>query len=117
VLDTSSIFALTDQEDGADEVERLLDAVKQRECGLEVCAMSLMELYYTFSRGTPTSTFLYPAVLRTTERLPTPRAAWLAVCPACRTQAAGRLTHRPCLGLGDRQPPSARRSETLPRWV
>jgi PIN domain nuclease of toxin-antitoxin system len=28
VLDTSSIFAFTDQEDGADEVERLLDAAR-----------------------------------------------------------------------------------------
>jgi predicted nucleic acid-binding protein len=46
VLDTSSIFAFTDQEDGADEVERLLDTAKQHECRLEVCAMSLMELYY-----------------------------------------------------------------------
>jgi predicted nucleic acid-binding protein len=46
VLDTSSIFAFTDQEDGADEVERLLNAAKQHECRLEVCAMSLMELYY-----------------------------------------------------------------------
>lgn len=46
VLDTSSIFAFTDQDDGADEVERLLDAAKQHECRLAVCAMSLMELYY-----------------------------------------------------------------------
>ena len=46
VLDTSSIFAFTDQEDDADEVERLLNAAKQHECRLEVCAMSLMELYY-----------------------------------------------------------------------
>jgi predicted nucleic acid-binding protein len=46
VLDTSSIFAFTDQEDGADEVERLLDAAKQHKCRLEICAMSLMELYY-----------------------------------------------------------------------
>jgi uncharacterized protein len=46
VLDTSSLFAFTDQEDGADEVERLLDAAQQRECRLEICAMSLMELYY-----------------------------------------------------------------------
>ena len=40
VLDTSSIFAFTDQEDGADEVERLLNAAKQYECRLEVCAMA-----------------------------------------------------------------------------
>ena len=46
VLETSSIFTFTDQEDGVDEVERLLDAAKQHECRLEVCAMSLMELYY-----------------------------------------------------------------------
>jgi hypothetical protein len=46
VLDTSSIFAFTDQEDGADEVERLLDDAKQHTCRLEVCSMSLIELYY-----------------------------------------------------------------------
>jgi hypothetical protein len=50
VLDTSSIFAFTDQEDGADEVEKPLDAAKQHECRLEVCTMSLMELYYITSR-------------------------------------------------------------------
>ena len=42
VLDTSSIFAFTDQEDGADEVERLLDAAKQHKGRLEVCTISLM---------------------------------------------------------------------------
>ena len=46
VLDTSSVFAFTDQGDGADEVARLLDAAKQHECRLEICAVSLMELYY-----------------------------------------------------------------------
>jgi ribonuclease VapC len=46
VLDTSLIFAFTDQEDGTDEVERLLDAAKQHACRLEVCTMSLMELSY-----------------------------------------------------------------------
>lgn len=51
VLDTSSIFAFTDQEDGADEVERLLDAATQYECRLEVCAMSLLELYYITLRA------------------------------------------------------------------
>jgi hypothetical protein len=48
---------------------------------------------------------------------PSPRAGRLAVCPASRTPVAGRLTRRSCLGLGDRPPPAARRSETLPRWA
>jgi hypothetical protein len=36
VLDTSSIFTFTDQEDGADEVERLLNAAKQLACPQDV---------------------------------------------------------------------------------
>jgi predicted nucleic acid-binding protein len=46
VLDTSAIFTFTDQEDGADEVERLLGAAQTNKCQLEVCSISLMELYY-----------------------------------------------------------------------
>ncbi len=46
VLDTSAIAAFTDQEEGAVEVERLLDAARRDECQIEVCAISLMELYY-----------------------------------------------------------------------
>ncbi len=46
LLDTSAIVAFTDQEEGADEVERLLDAARKNECRLETCAVSLMELYY-----------------------------------------------------------------------
>jgi hypothetical protein len=49
------------------------------------------------------------------QRLPTPGCP-----PRHRTPPsprAGRLTRRSCLGLGDRPQPSARRSETLPRWA
>jgi predicted nucleic acid-binding protein len=46
ILDTSAIAAFTDQEEGAAEVERLLDAARRDECQIEVCASSLMELYY-----------------------------------------------------------------------
>lgn len=46
VLDTSAIFAFTDQEDGSAEVERLLDAALAGQCRLEACSISLMELYY-----------------------------------------------------------------------
>ena len=46
VLDTSAIVAFTDQEEGANEVERLLDAARADTCRLEACALSLMELYY-----------------------------------------------------------------------
>jgi predicted nucleic acid-binding protein len=46
VLDTSAIFALTDQEEGAVEVEGLLDSARAEECHIAVCAISLMELYY-----------------------------------------------------------------------
>ena len=46
VLDTSAILTFTDQEDGADEVEKLLEDGKSSNCQLEVCAISLMEMYY-----------------------------------------------------------------------
>ena len=46
VLDTSAIAAFTDQEEGAAEVERLLDAARRGECQIEACTISLMELYY-----------------------------------------------------------------------
>ena len=50
VLDTSAIFTFTDQEDGADEVERLLEATQARKCRLAACSISLMELYYVTLR-------------------------------------------------------------------
>ena len=50
VLDTSAIFSFTDQEDGAEEVERLLDEAKAQKCSLEVCSISLMEIYYVALR-------------------------------------------------------------------
>jgi ribonuclease VapC len=46
ILDTSAIVALIDKEEGADEVERLLDAARNQHCQLAACALSLMELYY-----------------------------------------------------------------------
>ncbi len=46
VLDTSAIFALTDQEEGAVEVEGLLDAAAADACEIEMASISLMELYY-----------------------------------------------------------------------
>ncbi len=50
VLDTSAIFAFTDGEEGADQVERLLDAASANTCRLELCSISLMELYYVALR-------------------------------------------------------------------
>ncbi|MGH7963395.1 MAG: PIN domain-containing protein [Candidatus Binatia bacterium] len=46
VFDTSAIVAFTDQEEGADEIERLLNAARANTCRIEACALSLMELYY-----------------------------------------------------------------------
>jgi predicted nucleic acid-binding protein len=46
VLDTSAIFTFSDEEDGADEVEKLLDAARANKCQLKICAISLMEVYY-----------------------------------------------------------------------
>ena len=50
VLDTSAIFALTDQEEGAVEVEGLLDAAAADACEIEMASISLMGLYYIRSR-------------------------------------------------------------------
>jgi len=47
VLDTSAIFAFTDQEEGASQVERILDLAGKDQCRVEICSASLMELYYT----------------------------------------------------------------------
>jgi predicted nucleic acid-binding protein len=46
ILDTSAIATFTDQEEGAAEVERILEAARKGACQIEVCAISLMELYY-----------------------------------------------------------------------
>jgi predicted nucleic acid-binding protein len=50
VLDTSAIFAFTDQEEGAAEIEKLLNTARANRCQIEVCAISLMELYYATLR-------------------------------------------------------------------
>ena len=50
VLDTSAILAFTDNEEGADEVQQLLEAARARQCVIEVCAITLMELAYITER-------------------------------------------------------------------
>ncbi len=46
LFDTSAIVTLTDQEEGAEEVEQLLEAARGNTCRIEICALSLMEVYY-----------------------------------------------------------------------
>jgi predicted nucleic acid-binding protein len=46
LLDTSAIFALTDNEEGADTVEDYLDKAKSAQVSLHYSAMTAMELYY-----------------------------------------------------------------------
>lgn len=46
VLDTSAIFALTDQEEGAAHVERLLERAAAGRAEVAVCSVSMMEVYY-----------------------------------------------------------------------
>ena len=46
LLDTSAILALTDQEEGFDKVEELLDRAVAEEIEVVICAVSPMELYY-----------------------------------------------------------------------
>lgn len=49
LLDTSAIFALTDNEDGADVVEEFLDRAKKGQTSLHISAMTAMEVYYVSS--------------------------------------------------------------------
>lgn len=46
LLDTSAIFALTDNEEGADLVENLLARAKKKEISLHMSKMTAMEIYY-----------------------------------------------------------------------
>lgn len=46
LLDTSAVFALTDDEEGADEVQRLLDRATGGGPPVLICTLSLMEVYY-----------------------------------------------------------------------
>ena len=46
---TSAIFALTDNEDGADVVEEFLDRAKKGQTSLHISAMTAMEVYYVSS--------------------------------------------------------------------
>jgi predicted nucleic acid-binding protein len=46
LLDTSAIFALTDHEPGADQVESLLDQAAAGDIQVRACSASLMEVYY-----------------------------------------------------------------------
>lgn len=46
LLDTSAIFAFADNEEGAQQVQDLLEAAKRKKVVVCVSAMSLMELYY-----------------------------------------------------------------------
>jgi predicted nucleic acid-binding protein len=50
VLDTSAILAFTDNEEGADEVQQLLEAARARQCVIDVYAISLMEIAYITER-------------------------------------------------------------------
>ena len=52
VLDTSAILALTDREDGWEDVQRLLRNAQAGDCEAMACAISLMEIYYIAIRET-----------------------------------------------------------------
>jgi len=46
LLDTSAVLTLTDQEDGFEKVEELLDRAAEDAAEVEISAVSLMEIYY-----------------------------------------------------------------------
>jgi ribonuclease VapC len=50
LLDTSALLAFTDAEEGANEVERLLQKARAGRCHLLICSITLMELFYTTLR-------------------------------------------------------------------
>jgi predicted nucleic acid-binding protein len=52
VLDTSAILALTDHEDGWEEIERILRAAQAGSGEATACAISLTEIYYIALRET-----------------------------------------------------------------
>lgn len=49
LLDTSAIFAFTDNEEGADRVEELLNKARREQIALHISAMTAMEVYYVSS--------------------------------------------------------------------
>ena len=51
VLDTSAILTFTDREDGVVEVETLLENARLHKCRIEVCSISLIEIYYVSLRA------------------------------------------------------------------
>lgn len=50
LLDTSALFAFTDNEEGASAVQKILQDAKNKTLTVYVSAMSLMELYYVTCR-------------------------------------------------------------------
>jgi len=46
LLDTSAVLTFTDQEDGSERVEDLLDRATGGEAEVGICAVSLMEVFY-----------------------------------------------------------------------
>lgn len=46
LLDTSAVLTLTDQEEGFEKVEELLDRAAEDSAEVEISAVSLMEVYY-----------------------------------------------------------------------
>lgn len=50
LLDTSALFAFTDNEEGANAVEKILGNAKSGKAEVFISAMSIMELYYVTCR-------------------------------------------------------------------
>ncbi len=46
LLDTSALFAFTDNEEGADSVQKILEDAKKAKLTAYISGMSIMELYY-----------------------------------------------------------------------
>lgn len=51
LLDTSAVFAYTDQEEGCDQVEKLLYGAADGQSQVEICSVSLTELFYITMQG------------------------------------------------------------------
>jgi ribonuclease VapC len=91
-LDTSAVFALTDNEEGAELVEDYLDRATKGQLSIHLSAMTIMEIYYVASseRGEDEANRLLflTRALPATE-LPLENAL---ILPAARVKARHRIS-------------------------
>jgi predicted nucleic acid-binding protein len=95
VLDTSALFALRDDEPGAQRVHAIIDAARKRRASVSISFMTRMELLYriTATEGDEAAT----AAIRLLDALP---LHWVTCEPPILTEAA-RIKSRGGLSIVD----------------